>query len=92
MIEKEDVWEELKRTWRMIETSEEEVSRLRSLSVEVPVCVLCTVADCSGEGVVAWSEGDATEEVGRWRPARAEDHVEGCGHLVARRVFDEEME
>jgi hypothetical protein len=92
--EADDGWEALKRTWRMVETDEGELERRHAeAGYPSPECVLCCVPDCAGEGVVAWADGTPAPATSlTWRPAKAARHAPGCGHLVARRAFERELE
>lgn len=52
-------------------------------------CTLCTIADCANQGRIAFTESEdsAKNSKAKWRRP-ASEHQPGCGHLVARRIWE----
>lgn len=56
-------------------------------------CILCTIPDCASQGRIATTDAGEADRKGEaaWRRPE-EEHQPGCGHLVGRRIWEEEEE
>lgn len=55
-------------------------------------CTLCTIADCANQGRIAFTDSGEHEKnaQAKWRRP-ASEHQAGCGHLVARHIWEGEQ-
>lgn len=60
--------------------------------IKTSTCTLCTVADCANQGRIAFTDSGEYDRKSqaKWRRP-ANEHKPGCGHLVGRRIWEEEV-